>query len=486
MTGAGARLDRRVPGTAVRGDVRSGRARSNWAPCLTGTLAFSVALGLGCTDLGPTPTIVSVTPTVAYSDVPVPLAVDTSMLRSGLVVDIDGESAHYDDGTIHMALLGEDPGLLSSVALGAVQQVPGSSGAVTTFLTTVPADLAPGMYGLRVTAPNGRSVTLPAAFQELGPDTVPPLVTVDMPTPLTVLGVGATPATVTVTLHVDDGDGELSAVTWLASNGAAGACGLTPQPTTNAPPAQIKCQARFQIDPLDPAAPSSVPFSFHVDAIDVANHAGSADVPLFLAHLPSITSFEPGYGPLAGHQAFTIHGAFFTPDAQAFIDNNLLIGAPPGNRMGGDVVDSNTITGFTPPNARPHDATVSVQTQTPAGSTDATTGFRYTSPPRPRLVQPATGPTTGGILVTVAGNDLLDGVTIAFGPTAASAIPLSGASYSSNDKVVGCLPPGQGTVTIWANDPVTGVGSLVDAFTYTDDEGASTMDSPECLPAAAP
>jgi len=483
LTGTGARLDRRVPGTAVRGDdVRSGCVRGGWAARVTGALAFSATLALGCTDLGPTPRIDSLTPTVAYSDVAVPLAVVAPMLRSGLVVDIDGESAHYDDSTIHMDLLGEEPGQLGSVALGPVQQLQDS--ATPTFLTTVPAGLQAGMYGLRVTAPNGRSVTLEAAFQELGNDVIPPVVTVLSPRPpATTLGVGTSPATVVIMVHVDDGDGELSAVTWIASNGATGACPLPPQPLTNAPPAQIDCSARFDIAPLDPAAGSSAPFWFHVDAVDVANHTGSMDLPLVVATLPTVTSFEPNYGPLAGHQAITIHGQCFSKDATGYIENNALIGAPPDNRLGGDVVDENTISGFTPPNARPHEATVWVETA--AGRVAGSSGFRYTSPPHPRLVQPATGPATGGTWVTVAGNDLLEGVTISFGPTAATAVPLYNTTYSSNDKAAGCLPPGQGTVSVWASDPVTGDGSLMGAFTYTDEDG-SAMASPDCLPAAAP
>ena len=484
MTGTGARLDRRVAGTAVPGDVRSGRERSSWAACLTGTLAFSATLGLGCTDVGPTPGIASVTPAAAYSDVVVALAVDAPMLRSGLVVDIGDDDAYYDDSTIHMALLGEGPDLPGSVPLGPVQQLQEVDSPI--FLTTIPANLQAGTYGLRVTAPNGRSVTLAGAFQELGPDIIPPLVTVTSPKPMTTLGVGATPATITATVHVDDGYGELAAVTWLASNGASGSCPLPPQALTNAPPAQIDCTAQFQIAPLDPAAGTSIPFVFHVDAVDVANHTGSADVPLSVGDLPSVTSFEPTYGSLAGHQAITIHGEYFSSDAQAYIEINALVGAPPGNRMGGDVVDSNTIFGFTPPNARPHDATVLVHTA--AGTTAAPSGFRYTSPPHPRLVQPATGPTAGGIRVTIAGNDLYDGVMISFGPTAAGAIPLYNASYASNDKVAGCLPPALagGTVSIWANDPITGQGSLMGAFTYSDADDASAMASPDCLPAAAP
>jgi hypothetical protein len=136
--------------------------------------------------------------------------------------------------------------------------------------------------------------------------------------------------------------------------------------------------------------------------------------------------------------------------------------------------------GFTPRNALPHDATVSVQTM--AGVGDGPYPFRYMAPPNLRLIQPTSGPVSGGVLVTIAGNDLLEGVIVSFGKTYETSAPLYAASYSANDKVVGCLPPGDaGPVTVWASDPVTGLGQLVGGFTYTDD--AAAMASPGCPPA---
>lgn len=428
-----------------------------------------------CSDLGPTPSIDSVTPAAAYSDVAVPIIVEAPLLRAALVVDIGGENAYYDDGAIHMALEGDDPGLPAWVDLGPVQSVPGVAG--TSFLATVPANLMPGAYALRVTPPSGHSVLQHGAFQELGPDTIPPTVTVDTPQAGATLGVGDQVTMVTANLRVDDGFGQLMEVNWATSNGATGSCPLMRQLLTNALPGHISCPARFPIAPLTPADGLGVPFSFEVLAADVAGNVTPLTVAVTVANLPKIVSFEPTYGALAGQQPLTIHGAYFAPEAKAFIDTNAIVGGPPDYRIGGDVIGSGTIVGFTPRNALPHDATVSVQTM--GGVGDGPSPFRYTAPPNPRLIQPTSGPVSGAVTVTVAGNDLLDGVIISFGKTYETSVPLYNASYTSNDKVVGCLPPGEaGVVTVWAADPVTGRGNLAGAFTYTDD--ANAMPSPAC------
>ena len=147
--------------------------------------------------------------------------------------------------------------------------------------------------------------------------------------------------------------------------------------------------------------------------------------------------------------------------------------------------DSGTIVGFTPRGDQARDVAVSVKTL--AGVAGGPYPFRYTAPPKLRLIQPASGPTGGGVLVTVAGNDLLDGVTISFGATYETSVPFYNASYSSSDKVVGCLPAGTtGIVNVWATDSVTGVGELAGGFTYVDPEDADVaMVSPACQMAGA-
>src|SRR5207247_6370787 len=128
-----------------------------------------------------------------------------------------------------------------------------------------------------------------------------------------------------------------------------------------------------------------------------------------------------------------------------------------------------------------------LEVRAPAGDGQAMTKFRYTAAPRVRVVYPESGPTAGGIQMTIGGNDLRMGVAIMFGTTMADAQPLVGALASNDNKVVGCLPPGSGTVSVWAVDMLTGQGSpLANAFTYTSSAGAAQPGAPPCALTAAP
>ena len=453
MTAPGARVDRRAPLPAVRGGARV-RAPASVA------LALAL-LGGGCTDLGPAPTITDMRPNVAYSDVTLPVLVDAPLLRQALVVDLSGETATYQPGTISMSLVGEEPGLPGSVPLGDVAEVQ-----EPTFLTSIPPGVPAGMYGLRVVPPDGHPVILHAAFQELGPDATPPVVTVGMPMDGDTLGAGTT---VTASINVDDGIGGLEAVHWSTSDDSFGDCVLTPQPVTGAAPTSTTCQPQpqFTVMPIADGAGPTVPYAFTVVAIAVSKQMTTLTVPLFEANVPVVDSFENAFGSLDGHQAFTVHGHYFPKGAQAFIGGVAITGNAPAYLPGGDVMDDGTIVGFTPPNNRPMAAPVEVRA--PAGVGRANDSFQYISPPRVRSIVPATSPTAGGAFVTVAGNDLLSGVQIMFGDSLDDGQPMTGCTYTADDKVTGYVPPGQGTVSVWAVHPITGTGpALVAAFTYSD------------------
>jgi hypothetical protein len=50
------------------------------------------------------------------------------------------------------------------------------------------------------------------------------------------------------------------------------------------------------------------------------------------------------------------------------------------------------------------------------------------------------------------------------------------------NKIEACLPPGNGTVSIWVYDAITGDGDLPMAFTYDDTyDAASSSPDPGCL-----
>jgi len=163
--------------------------------------------------------------------------------------------------------------------------------------------------------------------------------------------------------------------------------------------------------------------------------------------------------PTKGGVPISVTGRYFLDDTRAFI------GALELEQM--VRVSDTLLTGLIPAGVRPEPLKVAVVTG--AGMSYGPGSFRYVGAPRLRAVHPTVGPTTGGIKMTIAGNDLLDTVKIKFGTSFANALELTmPITHEADDKVTGCLPPGHGTVTVWAVDEVTGDDHLDAAFTYSD------------------
>jgi hypothetical protein len=227
----------------------------------------------------------------------------------------------------------------------------------------------------------------------------------------------------------------------------------------------------------DPSAPPVLAFSFRAQAWDVSGQHSEVDIPLFLAKRPVIEKFSDIRGGLGGYQPFTVRGRYFLEGSLAFIDGIPIVSA--GAVPGGDRHDDQTIMGWTPPRARP--GPVFVQVRSPVATATADLLFTYIGPPRPRDIQPPMGPSAGGIRVTVRGNDLRTGVVVLIGPSTDARRPLYNVSYDAENKVVGCLPPGNGVASVWAYDPMTGDGSLVAAFTYLPPGAPAPPPDPYCM-----
>lgn len=464
-------LTARSAGGPSRGDPRrAGR-------CCVAKRRFFCPLAVlltthGCTDVGSGPIDLQVRPSSAYSDLAMTLVVNAPALRPALAVDIVAETAQYEKDSVRMSLVGESPGPNNVVPLSE----PRWDGA-STYLTIVPAGTAPGVYGLRIDTENGHSTTVAGAFQELGRDTSPPTLIVNAPMAGWKLPQGGSTM---MMIFADDGPGQLAQVSCETSAGV-GQCDLPANPITGELPSQVSCMANCPVPAVTGDVIDPEPFTLQVVATDVAGQSTTVPVPLFAANLPSVTGFDNTVGAVSGNQVFTVRGQYFLPGSQALLDGIPLVGPVPG----GDRVDDTTIVGMTPPHGP---GAVPVEVQSAAGTAHAMALFRYMSPPRPRAIQPAVGPSAGGIRVTIAGNDLRSEVIISLGTTLENAQPLRGATaHDFEDKVVGCLPPGQGTVSVWAYDPVTGFSSLPDSFTYQDAAGdAGVLLDPTCTAGSGP
>jgi len=417
--------------------------------------ALVVASLLGCADAGPSATVTAVKPTRAYSDVAVPLTIQAPGLRAGLFVDVTGQTATFDDSTVHAWLMPSKPDL-PTISLDPVRWHYIFAGQ-SFFRATVPAGMDADVYALRMEAPNGRQATLANAFEELGPDAEAPNISLGAPAmDQTFPPVG----TALAVFSADDGLGQLAEVRLETQTGEVLRCPADVDPDTGLSLPRKACVQPFHAPPLPEDVPS---MSFWVQAIgiDVAGNLGASDlVELRVAQVPKITAFMPTLDQLNGGALMTLTGRYFFEDALALVGGMPLV----DQVRSGDT----SITGRVPPSMRP--GTVNVEVQSATGLSKSPGAFRYVGPPRIRSVHPSVGPTAGGIKMTIAGNDLRDAVKISFGASSsADAVELlMPVTHEADDKVTGCLPPGHGTVTVWATDPITGVSYLDAAFTYTD------------------
>jgi hypothetical protein len=219
--------------------------------------------------------------------------------------------------------------------------------------------------------------------------------------------------------------------------------------------------------------------SLRVWARDVAGNEAARECPLQVAKRPIVDSFAGKLGGLGGRQPFTVRGRFFISGSEALLGGVPIIGGVLTTHDDGSAI----ISGWTPPRGRAEP--VGVEVRSPAGIERADDPFIYIGPPRPRDIRPFIGPTAGGVRVTVRGNDFRSGFVVVYvGASRDARQPLYNVTFDVDNKVVGCVPPGAGTVSVWAYDPLTGEGEWPMAFTYQDPPAGGqppTID-PTCIP----
>lgn len=135
--------------------------------------------------------------------------------------------------------------------------------------------------------------------------------------------------------------------------------------------------------------------------------------PAEAAPAPTLTSAAPASGPLAGGTVVTLTGTGF--DAGATVD----FGGTPAAVV--NVVSATSITATTPAHAT-GDVVVTV-TNGDGQAATLTGGFRFLGPP-PTLasIDPATGGTVGGTLITLTGTEFASGATVTVDGRAATSV----------------------------------------------------------------
>ncbi len=444
-------------------------------------IVFIIALGaaqLGCGQSTTSPRVTEVMPERAYTDRAVFLQIKAGTIRPALRVDVSGGGLAADVSSMKATLIPEG---IDGLEPARLEPVEWDGGDFSLWVRTPPR-LAAARYSLELVDQHGQSSQFPDAFESLGLDPAPP--TIDVPslraTPYVPAGKISS-----IAIVADDGIGAVATIHWSTSDGDTGDC--PPIPKIDAPinirhwaPSRLTCLAIFKANDLGDDEPTMVPLSFFVTAQDTSGQESTLEVPLQRAKVPTIESFSGTEGSLGGYQPFAVRGRFFIPGTQALIAGVPIVGAS----AGGEGQDEHSILGWTPPHGRAEPVVVEIRS--PAGSAFGENPFMYIEPPRPREIQPSVGPMRGGIRVTVRGNDLRPGVVVYVGATRDTrqpiynVIPRANVAADAQNKVVGCLPPGMGTVSIWAYDPIAGDGEFPMAFTYQDGGGTTPTTDPEC------
>jgi hypothetical protein len=134
---------------------------------------------------------------------------------------------------------------------------------------------------------------------------------------------------------------------------------------------------------------------------------------------PTVSSISPASGLPAGGTAVTITGSGFA--------NNATVSFGGFSATNVSVVSSTSITCKTPPHGA---GTVSVAVTNPDSQTGTLTdGFTYqNAAPTITSLDPASGPSNGGTSVTIHGTNFVNGATVTFGGTAATAVTFGSSS----------------------------------------------------------
>lgn len=408
------------------------------------------------------PTIVEVSPAQAYNDVSIAVMVRGGPFRPSYSVDTgSGEARIRQEGyaAILTPVAGASP-LGGPAAAITATDISWQSSAV--LVAELPPGIPAGAYDLAVEDPRGEMTALPSAFVSLGPDTSPPIVSLESPADGEILGAGSP---VEVDVRVADGEGQIEAIEWTASASggeiAAGGCAVP------AGARQTTCSFSF-VAPSPAGATDTL--TIEVRATDRSGRAGSDRREHLLVRAPGVASVTPLKGSTLGGLEVSVRGTNFHRPTATNRGTELLFGDLPAEDV--RIEDDGTLIGRAPPHA-PGLVTLVVRN---GGTATRAAAFEYLPPAAVRGLSPVFGSPAGGTPVTVAGNDFRAGETVVLFGTE----PLLCPRFVSAQRIEGIVPPGTGVVPVTATNPIGGTAPPSVTYRYAPEAAGSGGPGPTC------
>lgn len=263
--------------------------------------------------------------------------------------------------------------------------------------------------------------------------------------------------------QIDPPFGPVTGGTVVKVRGTGFAVGATVRfGTTEAPFVTVKSQTELEV--ISPPGTGNQIIRVTVNGVT------SPETPLasFAYSGPIITSISPIAGPVAGGTTITIKGQNFT--SASTVQFGPLLSATP------TFVDTQTLTVTSPPSGIEQE--VHIRVTTGSGQSPATPAslFTYTNGPIVDLLNPATGPTTGGTIVIITGKNFTAPLSVSFGATQALSFNINSATQ------ITVLSPSHGVaeavdVRVTKGTNVSPVGPAT-KYTYTSAVPIITQLSP--------
>ena len=364
---------------------------------LTSTAGFPATNGTGIAlgSVSATTSSGSRTNCVLYQDVPIPAGTGTLTLKFDLAVKAGNDGCSHAGLFVGLYATSAIPGLSSSTLGGASTSICTAASPPSTVLAT---------FTVPKTAAAVAGTTVRVAFINAANTNGHEVVGVDN------VQLIATPAPTVTSVSPNSGPTAGGTSVTITGTNFTGATGVTVGGAAATSVSVVNATSITATVPSHAAGSASV---------IVTTPAGSNAANTLYTYIapPTVTSVSPNSGPTAGGTSVTITGTTFTGAT------SVTFGGAAATSF--SVVNATSITATVPAGAA---GAVSVVVTTPAGSNAANALYTYISGPTVTSVNPSSGSTAGGTVVTITGTTFTGATSITFGGVAATSFAIVNAT----------------------------------------------------------